>query len=241
MKLLDNFILGIPYLFLKKIPYAWLAAVAFWSWPPVVSGVFLVIVLLGLLAILWQKKAWEAKIVREQHRGETRVYIDRPHIPRLVQLRNLALLCLASGLLAWLLNGRLYMSGWQWFFLLTGFMLLYKDSLLLGTSVTYVVTDQGVGIRITPGHVDYRLFFKYYEIRQAERRQMPKEVPLQWDVLVPGKRVWDGILFSPKNRNGFSPQFQGDLLLAPTDREAFLERIAPRVFIPQESLEKPAS
>jgi hypothetical protein len=46
MRVLEQFILDIPYLFLKNIPYAWLAAVFFWSWPPVFSSVFLPIVLL---------------------------------------------------------------------------------------------------------------------------------------------------------------------------------------------------
>ena len=231
MKFLESFILGIPYLFLKKIPYAWLAAVIFWSQPPIISSALLAIVALGLLAMLWQRKAWEAKITREQHRGAAGPYIDRPHAPRLYQLRNLALLFLASGLLAWLLRGRLYLGGWQWFFLLAGFMILYKDTLLLGATVTYILTDQGVGIHFIPGHVDYRLFFKYHEIRQAARKQLPRPQPLGWELIAPVRSPQEGVLLSAKNRNGFSPQLQGELFLAPSSIEAFLEHIAPRVYI----------
>jgi hypothetical protein len=241
MKFPESFILGIPYLFLKKIPYAWLAAVIFWSRPPVLSGALLAVVALGLLAMLWQRKAWEAKITREQNRSGAGPYIDRPHAPRLYQLRNLALLFLTSGLLAWLLNGRLALSGWQWFFLLTGFMLLYKDTLLLGATVTYILTDQGVGIHFIPGHVDYRLFFKYHEIRQAARKRLPRPHPPHWELITPVRFPQEGVLLSAKNRNGFSQQLQGELFLAPTDIEVFLEHISRRVFIPREPLEAPAS
>jgi hypothetical protein len=44
MRVLEQSILDIPYLFLKEIPCAWLVAVFFWSWPPVFSSTFLAIV-----------------------------------------------------------------------------------------------------------------------------------------------------------------------------------------------------
>ena len=41
MKAFHSFVLSIPYLFLKKIPYAWVPVVALWAWPPIISGIFL--------------------------------------------------------------------------------------------------------------------------------------------------------------------------------------------------------
>ncbi len=171
MKVLESFILGVPYLFLKKIPYVWVGVVFLWGWPPVVSGILLAIVLVGLLMMVWQARAWESKIMRENSEGAAKAFIDRPHVARKFQLRNLALVLAGSGLVGWVLNGKIGISGLQWFLLLAGFMLLYKDALLFGAGATYIITDQGIGIRLVPGHVDYRLFFKFHEIWQAVRMQ----------------------------------------------------------------------
>ena len=130
MKHLDDFILGIPYLFLKKIPYAWLAAVFFWGEPPTLSLIFLAIVLAGLLMMVWQEHAWRRKILREHQKADSKAFIDRPHMPRLIQLRNVLLLLLVSGGIGWLLNGKLGFQGWQWFAILAGTMLLYKDAVM---------------------------------------------------------------------------------------------------------------
>jgi hypothetical protein len=228
MNFLNNFILGIPYLFLKKIPYAWMAAVFFWSWPPTLSVIFLGIVLLGLLMMFWQERAWRRKIRHEYQQDETEPYIDRPHLPRLIQLRNVVLLFAVCGLLSWLLNEKLGFSGWQWFAILTGTMLLYKDSRLLGMPTTYLITDQGIGIRLVSG-VDYRLFFKYGEIAFAKKTEIPKKIPLTWEVLAPAKFAREGVLISPASQDGFSKQFRGDLLLTPADLDAFLEQLKKHI------------
>ena len=236
MKFLEQFILEVPYLFLKKIPYAWLGVVAFWSWPPLVSGILLAIVLVGLLMMAWQEHAWETRIIREFHTGQARPHIEHPHAPRAFQVRNLVLVLAASALLGWLLNGRFSLSGVQWFLLLSGCILLYKDGLLFGAAVTYIVTDQGIGIRYVPGHIDYRLFFKFHEIWKAVRTKVPESLPLRWDVLVPRRRLQEGVLLYATRREGFSKQLQGELLLAPVDIDAFLKLIPGHVASLQEPL-----
>ncbi len=85
------------------------------------------------------------------------------------------------------MNGRFGLSGLQWALLLAGIMLLYKDSLLFGAAVTYLITDQGIGIRFVPGHVDYRLFFKFSEIWQVVRTKPPERIPLRWEMLTPAE------------------------------------------------------
>lgn len=235
MKLLESFILGVPYLFLKKIPYAWVFVVFFWSWPPVVSGILLAIVLVGLLMMAWQERAWENKIRREFHSGEARPYIDHPHATRTFQIRNLLLLLAGSGLLGWLLNGRLNLSGLQWCLLLAGFMLLYKDALLFGAAVTYIITDQGIGIRYVPGYVDYRLFFKFHEIRRVVRMKMPERIPRGWDVLTPLRYPKEGILLYATRREGFSKQIRSEVLLRPMDMEKFLGELTGHVAVTEEA------
>ena len=222
MRMLEQFILEIPYLFLKKIPYAWLAVIFFWSWPPLFSCILLGIVLLGLLMMVWQNRAWEARIIREFSSGKTRPFVDHPHAARIFQIRNLVLVLAGGGLLGWLLNGRFGMNGWQWGLLFAGFMLLYRDAYLFGAAVTYIVTDQGIGIRFVPGHVDYRLFFKFSEIRQISRTKVPERIPRDWDVLAPQRHPKEGVMLLSLHRGGFSKQIQGEVLLAPTDIEKFL-------------------
>jgi len=226
MPFLENFILDIPYLFLKKIPYAWLALIFFWIWPPVLfSWILLGIVTLGLVMMVWQRKAWETRLIRERHDGPEEPYIDRPKMPVRDQLINLGALFTGGALLAWFLRGRLDLNSWQWFFLLTGFMLLYMDHRLLGATTVYILTDQGIGIRFAPGHIDYRLFFSYNEIRRVEHIQVPKERPMRWSVTTPIRNPKEGILLTPRLLKGFSKQIEGAVLLAPTEMDRFLEHI----------------
>jgi hypothetical protein len=229
MKVFERFILEIPYLFLKKIPYAWLAAVFFWSWPPVLSAIILAIVLLGLGMMAWQNRAWENKICHEFHSGETRPLIDHPHAARIFQIRNLGLVLTGSGLAGWLLNGRFDLSGLQWGLLLAGCMLLYKDALLFGPAITYIITDQGIGIRYVPGHVDYRLFFKFHEIWRVEGTKVPKRVPRGWDMLTPQRHPQEGVLLYAARREGFSKQIRSEVLLNPTDMDGFLKELVRHV------------
>ena len=232
MRFLENLVLDIPYLFLKKIPYAWLAVIFFWVWPPVaLSWILIAIVLLGLLMMVWQRRAWEAKLIREHHEGGEGPLIDRPKMPLSIQLRNLGLLALGSGLLAWAFQGRFELNFWQWFFLLTGFMLLYMEHRLLGAAVVYILTDQGIGIRFAPGHIDYRLFFSYAEIRAAQRIQVPDPKPIRWSQVTPTPKPQDGILLTPRNPDGFTKQIDGEVLLAPTDVDTFLKGFPPHLIM----------
>ena len=235
MKTLESFVLDIPYLFLKKIPYAWVGVVAFWGWPPLASGILLALVLLGLGLMVWQNLAWQARIRREFHSGPAQPFIDYPHATWTFRLRNLVLVLAASAVLGWLLKGRFGLSGLQWALLLAGVMLLYKDAFLFGASVTYMITDQGVGVRYVPGHVDYRLFFRFHEIRKAERMKMPERFPRRWDILAPRKYPKEGVLLFAVQPEGFSKQIQSEVFLAPTDIERFLEGLRGHVAVMEEA------
>jgi hypothetical protein len=233
MRFLESFILGIPRLFLKKIAYAWLGVIFFWHWPPFSSSIFMGIMLLGFLLMAWQNLAWETRIRREFHSGEARPYIDHAHAPLTFQIRNILLLCAACAVLGWLLHGQFDLSGLQWFLLLAGFMLLYKDAVLLGAAVTYIVTNQGIGIHYIPG--DYRPFFKFSEIRQAMRTKPPQRIPLRWDAMTPQKHPQEGVLLFAAQAGGFSKEIQAELLLAPTDIGKFMETLRGHVTVVQET------
>jgi len=223
MRILEGLLLNIPYLFLKKIPYAWVAVVMFWAWPPVVSGLFLGIILLGLLLMYFQGRAWESKIGREMRV----LHRDQPRLPLSLRVRNVALTCAVSAVLAILLDQRLGLSAIQWFLLMAGVMLLYRDALLLGAAAIYLITDKGIAVRFIPGHVDYRPFFRFDEMRELSRVTEVDRVPPDWSLLTPARKATSGLLLIPKNSNGFSREFQ-QVLLAPADLDVFLEHIPAR-------------
>lgn len=228
MRSLENFILEIPYLFLKKIPYGWFGVVLLWAWPPIASGIIAALVLLGLLMMKWQNLAWLSKIRREHHRQNGNYFLNRPRPPLSWQARNVAILLAISAVLGWLLDGRIGLTGLQWFLLVVGFTLLYKDTLLLGAATTYVVTEQGIGIHFIPGHIDYRLFIRFDEIAQTVHVKDLHRLPEQWSVFAPRKQVTEGLLLSPRNRSGFSKMLE-QVLIAPTDADEFLRHIPPHL------------
>lgn len=223
MRFFENLILETPYLFLKKIPYAWFFAVIFVTWAPLVAGILVLLVALGLLFMVLQQRFWEAKIQREFQKEGT-AYRVQPRMPLRLQVRNVALVLAGSLVLAFLLNGRLNMTGLQWFLMSSGLMFLYRDALIFGATAVYLVTPRGIGARYIPGHVDYRLFFRYTEINYVTRIRAGDKLPTNLSVLSPVRGRKEGILLVAKLMDGFSNQL-GQILLTPDDPEAFLAQI----------------
>lgn len=223
MKFLENFVLGIPFSLLRNIPYAWVIVVVFWTWPPVISGVFLGFILLGLVTMVLRQRFWEAKVIRE-HQKEGLPYRSHPRMPLRLQLRNLALLLAGSAVLALLLDGRLGMGGLQWFLLISGLVLLYSKALLFGAQVVYLITPRGIAVRFVTGHNDYRFFFHYNEINYISPIRQGDKLPPKTDVLSPVRGQKEGVLLAAKRMDGFSDLI-GNALLTPEDADAFLAQI----------------
>jgi hypothetical protein len=235
MKLLNKIILGVPHRLLKATLYGWLGILFFRIWPPVIVGILLGIVLLGLGLMAWQKKAWEVRLRREFHSGEARPFIDNPHVARKVQIRNLLIVLAGCGLAGWLLNGLLNLNGLLWFLLFAGFTLLSRDRVLFGAGLTYIITDQGIGIRYVPGQAEHRLFFKFNEIWRAARMKVPEKIPSTWDVLTPQGHPKEGVLLSALRREGFSKQVRSEVLVAPMDIDGFLKKLRGHVEVVEET------
>lgn len=221
-QVLDRFILAIPVLFIKQFPYAWIAAITFWSWPPTFSVVFLVIILIGLFALRWQSSAWISNLQREHAFTDGKFYVDQPLLSLTESIRKILILIAGAALLAWLLKGQFGLSFWQIFLIIVGFTLLYRDTQFFGAPTTYVITDQGIGIHFTPGHLDYRLFLSFKEIQRVEKSKYQKD--LDWDAFVRTKDTQEGLLMIPRNPNGFTKRID-KLFIAPHDREKFLEQL----------------
>lgn len=232
MRFFENLVLETPYLFLKKIPYAWLFAVIFLTRAPLISGLLVFIIALGLWAMFLQQRFWEAKIRREFQK-EGAPYRVQPRMPLKMQVRNALSVLAGSALLGWLLDGRLNMTGLQWFLVAAGLMFLYRDALLFGATAVYLVTPRGLGVRYVPGHVDYRLFFRYSEINYVTRIHAGDQLPSNTSVLSPVRGQKEGILLTAKLMDGFSKEV-GQVLLTPDDPEEFLTQI-PATLIQEES------
>jgi hypothetical protein len=219
---LDRFILAFPVLFIKQFPYAWIAAVVLWSWPPTFSIVFLAIIVVGVLALRWQSRAWISNLQREHAFKDGKFHVDEPPFSFMDSARKILILLAGAAVLAWLLNGQFGLSFWQIFLIIVGFTLLYRDTQFFGAPTTYVITDQGIGIHFTPGHIDYRLFLTFKEISRIEKGQFQKGS--NWDAFIRNRETKDGLLMIPKNPNGFTKRIER-LFIAPDDMEKFLEQL----------------
>ncbi len=102
----DHFILAIPVLFIKQFPYAWIAAVVLWSWPPFFSGIFLSIIVIGLLMLRWQSSAWISNLQREHAFKDGKFHVDQPSFSFMDSARKILILMAGAALLAWLLFER---------------------------------------------------------------------------------------------------------------------------------------
>ena len=222
MNFIESFLLEIPYLFLKKVPYAWVAVIALYASPPTLSAIFLAIILLGLLMMKGQDWAWVRRTRREFARDAASVYVTRPSAPASYRARNGLLLLAASATLGWFFNGRFGFSALQWTLLLAGIMALYKDALLFGNGLTVILTDQGLSLRFVPSHIDYRFLIRFNEIRGVKPTSfVPDE---QLSVISPLRKPAHGLLITPRNRHGFTKTL-GDIFLVVEDESEFIKRL----------------
>jgi hypothetical protein len=219
---LDRFILSFPVLFLKQYPYAWIALVALWPRSPLVASLFIVVLVIGLLALRWQSVAW-ISYMRREHAGKNgKFYVDQPPIPWKKAARDIAILIAWSIVGAFLLNGQFGLSFWQILIMLVGFTIFYQDTRFFGAAVTYIITATGIAIRFVPGHIDYRLFLSFKEISRIERRVYEKD--RSWDLFARLRDTKEGLLMTPKSPNGFTKRVD-KLFIAPSDRDKFLEQL----------------
>jgi hypothetical protein len=219
---LDRFILAIPLLFIKQFPYAWIALIALWTWPPVIPGIFLLIIVLGLLLMRWQSRAWISNLRREHAFKDGKFHIDEPSVPWLDSARKIVFLLAGSALIAWLLNGQFHLNFWQLFLMTVGFTLFYRDTQFFGAPTTYIITASGIGIHYRPGHIDYRLFLTFREISRIEKSRYQKNKG--WDLFARTREDKDGLLMIPKNPNGFTKRVE-KLFIVPKDMEKFMEQL----------------
>lgn len=219
---LDRFILGFPVLFLKQYPYAWIAVVALWPSSPSMAMLFLAVIVIGILSLVWQRAAWISEMRRE-HAGENgKFYIDEPPIPWTQTARNIGVLLVVSLGIAFLLQGQFGLRFWQYFIMAAGFGLFYQDTKFFGAAATYIITATGIGIRLVPSHVDYRLFLSFREISRIQRGEYSKRADIT--IFARTQEAKDGLLLIPKDPSGFTKRID-KLFIAPRDVDAFVQQL----------------
>lgn len=219
---LDRFILGFPVLFLKQYPYAWIAFVALWPRSPSLAAIFLAVIGIGVLSLRWQSAAWISQI-REMHAGsDGKFYIDQPPILWQKAAKNTGLLIAGSAVISFLLQGQLGLNFWQFLLIVTGFTLFYRDTQFFGSAATYIITATGIGIRLVPGHIDYRLFLPFKDISRIERKLYQKSADT--DLFARAREATDGLLLIPKDPHGFTKRID-KLFIVPRDINRFVEQL----------------
>jgi hypothetical protein len=221
---LDRFILGLPILFLKQYPYAWIGFVTLWPRSPSMALVFLVVVVIGVIALRWQAAAWISQMRSEHAPDNGKFYVDRPPVLWRMAVWKISLLTVGAAVAAYLLQGRLGLNFWQFFLIIVVFPLFYQDTRFFGASVIYVITASGIGIRFVPGHLGYQLFLPFREIRQIERTTHKYQERSDTDVFARTREEAEGFLLLPKDPRGFSKSVQ-KLFIVPADVEGFAQQL----------------
>ena len=219
---LENFILGIPRLFIKQYPYAWFPLVVLWAWPPNISIIFLVIIVLGISMLNWQSAAWISHMRREYAGADGKFHVDVPAVPWGGAAQKTAILLASSGLFAFIFKGQFGLAFWQIFLIIVGFTMTYYDIRFFGYPTIYIITATGIAFYFAPGHLDYRLFFTFKEIARIERTSFKKDH--NWDFFSRTRDGADGLLLIPKDINGFSKRMER-LFIVPQDIDKFLEQL----------------
>ena len=224
-RFLDKFILYFPVLFIKQYPYAWLVGVVLWSWPPNVSAVFFLIILIGILSVRWREAAWISEMRRQHAPGDETFYLDRLPVPVPRALRNIAILVGVCILLAWFLSGPFNLGIYQTFIMFFGFAICYLDTRFFGAVTIYIVTGGGIAIYYVPYHTDYRIFLRFSEMNQVVRMDHIGNIPASWSILSRLKTANSGVLLVPRSPKGFTRILDGEVLLTPTNVDEFLKHI----------------
>lgn len=219
---LDSFILAIPHLFIKQFPYAWFPAIVLWTWPPNISAIFFLIIVLGLFMLQWQSAAWVSHMRREHAGKDGKFYVDKPAIPWMRTVRNISILIIGSALIAYPLKNQISLTFWQIFLIIIGFTLTYQDWRFFGVQTLYIITASGIAVYFAPGHLDYRLFLRFKDISRIERTQYKKDE--NWDFFARTRGDPDGLLLIPKDPKGFTKRMER-LFIVPEDIETFLTQL----------------
>lgn len=195
---------------------------ALWPRSPRLASIFLAVIIVGILALRWQHAAWISNMKRIHAGEEGKFYVDEPPVIWKNTIRNLGLLIALSIVIAVLLKGEFGLTFWQWIIMVFGFTIFSRDTRFFGSTVTYLITATGIGIRLVPGHLDYRLFFPFKEISRIERGKYQKKLDI--DLFARTQDASDGLLLIPKDPNGFTKRID-KIFIVPQNVDKFVDQL----------------
>lgn len=198
--------------------------VVLWSWPPLLSSIFLAVMFVGIAFLHWRAAAWVSDMRRQYAPNGQTFLVQRAPIPWSEALRKIALLLAAAGITSWLASELVGLSFLQFFLMIVGFALTYMDGRFFGPQTIYVVTDTCVAIYYVPGHLDYRIIIRFKEIGRVQKLERIEKVEETWTVCSRLRKPSSGVLLAPRNPYGFSKQLQ-EILVTPTNVDEFLKHI----------------
>ncbi len=222
---LDRFILSIPTLFIKQYPYAWIPLVFLWTWPPTIVLIFLLVIVVGLASLQWRSAAWISEMRRQHAPRPTDAFlVQRTPVPWMHFARTVGTLLVIAAGAAWLLGEFVGLGAWRFFVLIVGFALCYLDARFVGAETIYAVAPDGIAIYFMPGHVDYRIFVAFKEMRRVQRLDAIASIPATWSVCARLRKPTSGVLLVPRSPQGFSRRLQ-EILVVPPNVDDFLKRV----------------
>jgi len=203
-----HFILRISPSVLAKALYAWLPIVAFFTWPPVLSGLLAFYLILSLMLLRMQQNTWEKCIKADLFDTGHVAHEARFAPPLRAVVINLVVVMAGGLILSVLFAGKAGLSGLQWFLLTAGFAWIEQFLLLVWLPTRYLLTEEGVWILSSAS----KLFAAWKDIAEV-RLVRNCGLPMSYTYMfVPVKAPVAAYLF-PVNQEGFSWRVKALLLI----------------------------
>lgn len=218
-------ILSIPYPLLKKSLYLYVGAIALWNWSPVSSLALLLIILTSLLLIYLQASLWISDILRK-HSTNGIHYIEKLRASPVFWIPKLLFVIVVSMAFGYFWNGFLGLNSVQLFLLPVGYILLYRETVLLGNYTVYIITDQGIGIQFIPTHYNYRTFIRFEDIHDilvCHCEQYPQQMR-EALCLAPNFEAEKGLILKPFHPRAFSNQ-NDTIFISPRKLDRFIAQL----------------
>jgi len=203
-----HFILRISPSVLAKALYAWLPIVAFFTWPPVLSGLLAFYLILSLTLLRVQQNAWEKYIKADLFGTGPVAHKERFAPPLRAVVLNLVVVMIGGLILSALFAGKAGLSGAQWFLLTAGFVWIEQFLMLVWLPTRYLLTERGVWILSSAS----RLFVAWKDIAEV-RLVRNCRLPMSYTYMFVPVKVPIGTYLFPVDQGGFSWRAKNLLLI----------------------------
>jgi hypothetical protein len=216
-------LLHIPSSVLAKALYAWLPIVALWDWPPVISGLLLIYLVVSMTLLHIQQDLWRKLIKTNALDSGEFLYEERLKLPLRPLLLNGLLVVGISILVGYLLRDRLMLSGLQWALLVLGVVCTEQFLLLVWAPDRFLITEGGIWALTST----LKIYAGYGQIARVQVAR-PCALPQRYTYTLFPIQVPTAVFLLPVEKEGFA-WFAKELLLIPQDAERLLAQFPPHL------------